>query len=173
MTRAAEGRTLVLVRHAEAAAAPPGGADRERELTEAGQLQAQALGRWLHDQGLGCDEVITSPATRAMQTVDEVACGGCSEAEVQVEQVLYQADADDVLRVLRESTVDADMVLLVGHAPTVPQVVSLLADGEGEDDAHEALSHGFPPGAAAVLRYQGQWSDLSYGSAVLETFRTP
>ena len=173
MTRAAESKTIVLVRHAEAAAAPPGGQDAERVLTEQGQERAEDFGRWLRAHGMGCDEVITSPAARARQTVEAIACGGRAEAEVQVERRLYEGEVDDVLQVLRESTPDAELVLVVGHAPTVPAAVSLLADGEGADAAHEALSLGFPPGAAAVLRYQGQWSDLSFGAASLEDFRTP
>lgn len=163
----------MLVRHAEAAEAPPGGADRDRPLTQSGQRSAEGLGRWLHDQGIGCDEVITSPAARTLATVEGLACGGCSEAEIQVEERLYAGTADDVLGVLREATSDADLVLLVGHAPSVPAVVSLLADGEGDDEAHERLSEGFAPGAAAVLTYQGHWSDLAPGVARLESFRSP
>lgn len=163
----------MLVRHAEAATAPPGGGDHDRELTETGQQDAETFGRWLHDQGMGCDEVITSSATRAVQTVEGLACGGCSEAEIQVERRLYNGAESDVLQVLREATVDADVVLVVGHAPSIPAAVSLLADGDGDDAAHEQLSHGFPPGTAAVLRYQGHWSDLDYGQATLVDLRTP
>lgn len=173
MTRAAEPRTIVLVRHAEAAVAPPGGGDHDRELTERGQDAAESFGRWLHDHGMGCDEVISSSASRAVQTVKGLACGGCSEAEVQIVPKLYNGAEADVLQALREATPDADVVLVVGHAPSIPAAVSLLADGEGNDAAHEQLSHGFPPGTAAVLTYQGHWSDLDYGQATLVDLRTP
>lgn len=173
MTRAAEPRTIVLVRHAEAVSSPPGEADHGRALTEQGQQAAEEFGRWLHDQGMGCDEVITSTALRARQTVEGLACGGCSEAEIQVEEKLYNGRESDVLQALREATSDADIVLVVGHAPSVPAAASLLADGEGDEAAHEQLCQGFPPGAAAVLRYQGHWSDLDFGQATLVGFRAP
>lgn len=173
MTTSAEDRTLILLRHAEP---EPGGAgqdDRERPLTELGREQAQEVGRWLREHGLGCDEVMCSPALRTRETMQEVAAAGCPEAEVQIEHRLYNADADDVLAVIRESTDDANVLLVVGHAPGLPTAVSLLADGEGDDEAHEQLSNGFPPGAAAVLRFSGHWQDLAYGAAVLDELRAP
>lgn len=167
MTCASEDRTLVLVRHAEAVGSGAGG-DADRALSDRGRDDAQALGRWLREQGLGCDEVLCSPALRTRETMEELAAAGCPEAEVQIEHRLYDGDSDDVLRVVQGATNDACVVLVVGHAPGTPSVVSLLADGEGDDDAHEGLTHGFPAGTAAVLRYQGHWSDLAYGSATLE-----
>lgn len=173
MTTAAEDRTLVLVRHAEAVAGTHGQHDQGRPLSDQGRDDARALGRWLREQGFGCDEVLCSPALRTRETMAGVAEAGCPEAEVQIEHRLYDGDSDDVLRVIRESTADANVVLVVAHSPGMPAAVSLLADGEGDDDAHEELSHGFPPGAAAVLSYRGHWSDLAYGSAVLDQFWNP
>lgn len=173
MTTSAEDRTLILLRHAEP---EPGGAgqdDPERPLTERGREQALEVGRWLRAKGLGCDEVVCSPAQRTRETMQEVAEAGCPEAEVQIEHRLYNADANEVLAVVRESISDANVLLVVGHAPGLPTVASLLADGEGAEEAHERLSEGYPPGAAAVLRFSGHWEDLAFGAAALEEFRVP
>lgn len=166
MTTAAEDRTLVLVRHAEATGG--GASDQERPLSARGRDDARELGLWLREHGLGCDEVLCSPALRTRQTMEEVGEAGCPEAEVQIEHRLYDGDAEDVLAVIREATPDASVVLVVGHAPGMPATVSMLADGDGDADAHEALTHGFAAGTAAVLRYRGHWSDLAYGTAELE-----
>ena len=173
MTMSAEDRTLILLRHAEPEPGRAGQDDRERPLTETGRAQAQEVGRWLREHGLGCDEVMCSPAARTRETMHEVAEAGCPEAEVQIEHRLYNAGAEEVLAVVRESTDDASVLLVVGHAPGLPAAASLLADGEGDDEAHELLSHGFPPGAAAVLRFSGHWEDLAFGAAVLDEFRVP
>lgn len=173
MTTSAEDRTLILLRHAETEPGRAGQDDRERPLTERGREDALEVGRWLREQGLGCDEVVCSPAQRARETMLEVAEAGCPETEVQIEHRLYNADAEDVLVVVRGSTNDASVVLLIGHAPGLPAAASLLADGEGRDEAHELLSRGFPPAALAILRFSGRWADLDFGAAVLDEFRLP
>ncbi|MEN3120864.1 MULTISPECIES: histidine phosphatase family protein [Janibacter] len=173
MTTSAEDRTLILLRHAEPEPGRAGQDDRERPLSEPGRAQAQEVGRWLRERGLGCDEVMCSPALRTRETMQEVAEAGCSEAEVRIEHRLYNADAEDVLSVVRESTDDASVLLVIGHAPGLPAAASLLADGEGRAHAHECLGQGFPPAAAAVLRFSGHWEDLAFGAAQLDDFRLP
>ena len=59
------------------------------------------------------------------------------------------------------------MVLVIGHNPTLPSTVSMLADGAGAEDAHEALTRGCPPATLAVLEYRGPWSVLGFGEAEL------
>lgn len=173
MTTSAEDRTLILLRHADPEPGRAGQDDRERALTDRGREDAQLVGRWLREHGLGCDEVMCSPALRTRETMHEVAEAGCPEAEILIEHRLYNADAEGVLAVVRESDNDASVLLVVGHAPGLPAAASLLADGEGKEEAHELLSEGFPPAAAAVLRFSGHWGDLTFGAAVLDDFRTP
>lgn len=173
MTTSAEDRTLVLLRHASAEAATAGQDDREHRLTDAGQDEAQAIGRWLVEQGIGCDAVVCSPAQRTRETMAEVAAAGCAEAEVEIEHRLYNASAEEVLAVVREADDDASVLLVVGHAPGLPAATSLLADGDGSAPAHDLLAEGFPPGAVAVLRYSGHWSDLAFDAATLDRFHVP
>ena len=63
MTTASEDRVLILVRHSEAESG--GNPDAERELTEGGWEDARDAGRWLHEYGVGVDEVLCSTAARA------------------------------------------------------------------------------------------------------------
>ncbi|NYF97252.1 SixA phosphatase family protein [Janibacter cremeus] len=173
MTTSAEDRTLVLLRHASAESASAGQDDRERSLTDAGREEAQDVGRWLVEQGIGCDEVMCSPAQRTRETMAEIAAGGCAEAEVEIEHRLYNAGAEEVLAVVREAREDASVLLVVGHAPGLPAAASLLADGDGSAPAHDLLAEGFPPGAVAVLRYCGPWTELAFDSATLDRFHVP
>jgi phosphohistidine phosphatase len=169
MTTAAEDRTLVLVRHAKAV---QGGydADHERELTPRGHRDAGEAGRWLHEQGIGVDEVLCSTATRTQQTCEGIWSAGCSEADIHHEHRIYNASADRLLEVVREADADANVVMMVGHAPGIPVLASLLADGEGSDRAHELMSQGFPTAGVAVLRFSGHWSGLAAGVAHLDRF---
>lgn len=172
MTRSAEDRTLVLVRHAKA---EQGGwdNDHERALTGRGRKDAVVAGRWLCEHDLGCDEVLCSTAVRARETADGIAEAGCCEADVQYDEAIYNASADRLLGILREADPEAQVLMMVGHAPGIPQLASLLADGEGHDDAHERMSEGWPTAGVAVLRYDGHWSDIGYGTAYLQAFGAP
>ena len=167
MTRAAEDRLLVLLRHAKA---EQGGYDNDhdRALTAKGRDDARAAGVWLREQGIGLDEVLCSTATRAQQTAEGVWEAGASEAEVHHDRRIYNASAETLLEVVREADEDADVVMVVGHAPGIPQLTSLLADGEGSREAHEALCQGFPTAGVAVLEYRGHWSELAFGDCSLQ-----
>lgn len=168
MTRAAKDRKIILLRHAFAG--DGSGADHERELTVHGHVQAAAVGRWLHEHAIGIDEVLCSTAIRARQTAEGVWEGGCPEADVRFDKRIYNAAPEQLLNVLREADEDANVVMLVGHAPGVPALASVLADGEGSAAAHGALAQGWPAGAVGVLTYQGAWGDLDAGTATLTKF---
>ncbi len=173
MTMSAEDRTLVLLRHAEAAPGRAGQDDRERPLTERGREDAQEVGRWLRELGLGCDEVMCSPALRTRETMEEIGHAGCPESEISIVHELYSAGPEGVRDIARSAAQDATIVAIIGHAPGLPTAASLLADGNGTEHAHEAFGHGFPPAAAAVLRFSGHWSELSFGACDLTDFWSP
>ncbi len=169
MTRAARDRTLVLLRHAKTEAEHPGG-DHERELTARGRRDATEAGRWMHEQGIGIDEVLCSTAERTRQTCEAIWASGCPETEVHHDRRVYNATAEAILDALHEADDDADVVMVVGHAPGIPALAELLADGEGSAEGHRAMAEGFPTCALAVLHYAGRWSDLAPGDASLERF---
>ncbi len=172
MTAAAEDRLLVLLRHG-AAEQDAGRSDADRVLTELGHEQAAEVGHWFAAHGLGADLVLCSPATRARQTCEDLAVAGCPEARIHHDRRLYNASPEVILEVVREADVDASVVLVVGHAPGLPVLTSMLADGEGSERAHELLGHGFPSGSFAVLSYAGHWSALAPADARLERFVVP
>ncbi len=71
---------------------------------------------------------------------------------------------------LREADEEASVVMVIGHAPGIPALTSLLADGEGSRQAHDALAAGFPTAGMAMLSFAGHWCDLGPGTARLDRF---
>jgi len=165
MTLAGDDKVLILLRHAKAEQAP-GKPDRDRELTPRGRRDAAAAGRWLHDNGFGPELVLCSPAVRTRQTWEAAADGGACGEEVDYDRRLYSGGVDGVLEVVRESG-EAQVVLVVGHNPTMAAVASGLSEGDGSTAAHEVLAAGFPTSSVAVLGYSGKWHDLAFGTASL------
>jgi len=137
-------RYLWVVRHGKAASdAPWGGTDRERPLTARGRRDAAALGRRLTEEppildleGVPApDMAICSAAVRTRQTADLIVKATGDRLPLDSYRSLYEADTDVVLQYLREIDEGVISLLLVGHNPTMFDLVwELLGDsGEGAE----------------------------------------
>ncbi len=164
-------RTLILLRHGQAAESMPGGRDIDRKLTALGEQQARAVGKFLRDQGIEVDAVLCSAAVRARQTLDQLALP-VDPGRVEISESCYNAGVDTLLDALRARPTDCMVALLVGHAPGVPGVIFELADREASDPAAlTAVERRFPAAAVARLEFGGAWADLA--EAVLVGTRFP
>lgn len=158
---------LILFRHAKAEQSP-GMADQDRELTARGRRDARAAGAWLHEHELGPELVLCSTATRTRQTWEAAVAGGACGETVEYLNGVYSGGPDGVLQALRDAGGVAQVVMVVGHNPTMAALASRLSEGDGSGPAHEVLASGFPTSSVAVLRYAGPWESLDYGTAMLE-----
>ena len=166
---AAAGRILYVVRHAQAEAAAAGQLDRHRPLTAHGRGQAAALaaavaGGQLAGRPVPVPQlVLASAAVRAEQTARPLA--EATGAELWVEPGLYRAGVDDVVELVRLVGAEPAVVAVVGHNPTVEQLVVELA---GLAAARQALLGGLGTAAVVVLALPvGSWSQLAPGEAQL------
>ena len=169
MTRASEDKTLILVRHAKAEQVP-GKPDHDRSLSATGRRDATAAGQWLTQQGIVPELVICSTSFRTRETWSAIAAGGCHSEFVEFRRRLYEGGTRGVLETVREDAAEVDTVVVVGHSPSIPDLVGALCDGSGSTQAHQALAEGYPTCGVAILRYAGDWEDLAPGEASLERF---
>jgi phosphohistidine phosphatase len=102
--------------------------DFNRPLNTRGERNAGEMARWLADQDLEPDRVLSSPAVRARTTVMEVvsACG-LDQASVELDAELYLADAWTWLATLQEQ--DCQRLLICGHNPGLDALVDHLSGG--------------------------------------------
>src|SRR5260221_8941332 len=134
--------TLVLVRHAKAAA--EGRTDAERPLAERGRHEAPAIGAWLAGYGVVPDRVVVSPAMRARQTWDLASSALGSDLAPVADARVYGNTVDDLLAVVRATPADVDTLVLVGHSPSIPELATVLDDSAGPADARETLALKYP-----------------------------
>ncbi|QGN57884.1 histidine phosphatase family protein [Nostocoides sp. HKS02] len=167
MTLASDDKVLILFRHAKAEQVA-GKPDHERELTGRGIRDAEVAGQWLHEHALGAELVLCSPSARTRQTWSAAEKGGACGENIEYPPELYSGGERGVLDCVRESAGEAQVVLVVGHNPTMAMLASGLTEGDGSSQAHECLAAGFPTSSLAVLRYSGPWQRLDYGMARLE-----
>jgi phosphohistidine phosphatase len=161
-----QSRRLTLVRHAQAQQAAP--TDGERALTAAGQQAAAELGATLDAAGGRPDHALVSSALRARQTWEAMAAAAGWSDQPDLSQALYSAEPESALDLVREVSGAPTSVLVVGHNPTMASLAQTLDDGRGDDVALTGLlTAGFPPCAAAVFEYDGEWADLAWGGARL------
>jgi phosphohistidine phosphatase len=166
---------LVLFRHAKSAY-PSGVPDHERPLAGKGRRNAQAAGRWFVSEGPRLGLALCSDAVRARHTwevVHSVLVKAKLDVPVRIEPLLYGADPEELVDLVRSLLPDLSNVVVIGHEPTMSATALILAGNGSDPNALAQVERKFPTGAIAVLRLAGSWSDLGPGSARLETFARP
>jgi phosphohistidine phosphatase len=156
-------KTLVVIRHAKAEQSGP--SDFDRQLTDRGTVDATEAGQWLATRGVEPDQALVSAAVRAQQTWEAVNEGGGWDLEGTPDEALYDAGTETALDLIRETDDVIRTLVVVGHNPTVASLATLLDDGEGDEEASNEVTLGFPTSALAVFSYDGDWSDLDEASA--------
>jgi len=165
-------RTLVLARHAKAKS--HASSDAARELSARGHADAAAMGRWLSESGQSFDAVVCSASVRTRETWRDIESAGVSGGDVTFDERVYSADQNELLHVLAEVPDSVTSVLVIGHAPTIPELTDALADRETSDpDALAALRSNFPTACLAVLTVNQPWASLTSGGAKLTDVIAP
>ncbi|MQA83102.1 MAG: histidine phosphatase family protein [Streptosporangiales bacterium] len=164
------GRRLLVLRHAKAESGL-GLADVERPLAKRGKKDASAAGRWLRAAGMPIGLVVCSPALRARQTWAAAAAelaesGAGGDVPVRYDDRLYRNTVESLGEVVRETDDEVDSLLLVGHNPSVQQLVAtLIADADPVE--------GFPTCALALVEFTEPWAALAEDAGRLAQFWTP
>jgi phosphohistidine phosphatase len=165
VTAATPTKSLTVIRHSKAQR--EAATDHARPLAPRGLRDAQAAGQWLASRFTRPVVGLVSTAVRTRQTWEAVEAP--LDAETRALDGLYSAGVDEVIETLHLlDEADAD-VILVGHNPTMEQLVSELSDGASP--AHAAMTdRGFPTSAIAVLRHDGSWPDLTTKTCPMTDF---
>jgi phosphohistidine phosphatase len=161
-------RRLLVMRHAKTEAVAA--SDHARRLTERGRRDATAAGRWARSVHLLPEYAVVSDATRTRETWSLFALSAGLELEAHLEPSLYAAGPEGSLAVLRTIPAEVSTGMVVGHNPTVAQLVHLLDDGTADPDAFRQLGAGFVPGSVAVLELTDGWSGLGVATARIVRF---
>jgi phosphohistidine phosphatase len=172
MKPAAAVHRLMLLRHAKALKSEPGERDFDRRLAERGMTDSEKLGAFLTRHRLVPEHVVVSPAARASETWARAAIT-CPEAPTPMfEPRLYDAKAETILDVVRESG-DAGLVMIVGHNPGLHELALLLI-ATGDVEIRERLQENLPTAGLIVIDFAVKsWDKLHPRSGRLELFVEP
>lgn len=159
-------RVLVLVRHAKAEAHTGPSSDHGRGLAPRERKDAKDLGALLSAAGLEPDVAYVSDAVRTGQTW-ELASGDWDVPVVHRRGELYNTTVATLVALLNGTEPGATQVMVVGHEPTMSAAASFLAGNGSSREALQRVALGLPTGMAAVLEFDGEWSELGHESARL------
>lgn len=125
-------KQLLLLRHAEAEAAPPGAKDFDRTLTERGRLEAAEAAAAIAAASITIDEILLSPSRRTRETADVVMHRLGLQTQARIIAPLYLAAADTMLETVRDCRHSSGTVLLIAHNPGISELAHLLSGGAEE-----------------------------------------
>jgi phosphohistidine phosphatase len=166
-------RRLMLLRHAKSDWSAPGMRDQDRLLSARGREAAPKMGRYMARHGLVPDLIIASPAMRVTETLALVLPAFAKQPKATPDSRIYETDAEELLRVVKEVPRAVHSLLLVGHNPSLADLASLLT-ASGDVDTRQRLIEKFPTAALAVFDFAlDDWSRIHPRSGRLDRFVLP
>jgi phosphohistidine phosphatase len=163
---------LLLFRHAKTAR-ESGGGDHDRPLTKRGEEDSKRIGRYLSDEQLLADLVVASDSRRTRQTLDLALKAAHQHPQTRLDRAVYLAESHTLLGVIRRTPAEARTLMLIGHAPGMADLATLLT-GFGDRYAFARMNTKFPTSGLAVLDFPVErWDEVKERSGRLDRFVTP
>ncbi|KOF22904.1 phosphohistidine phosphatase [Ensifer adhaerens] len=138
---------LFLLRHARSGWALPGQRDFDRALDDTGYAEAELIAQMAADRGIRPELILCSTAVRCRQTAEPFFRTVGEDLEIRYVDALYTGPASiytDIIDAHRHLS----SLMIVGHNPMIDELFHRFA---GNEAAADALSHGYPPAALAIL----------------------
>jgi len=118
-------RTLIMIRHAKSSWDYPHLQDFERPIIESGIKRTEKLIKFLKKEDLTIDLIVSSHATRALETAHLIANGMHYPTEsIYIKPDIYIANEESLRQIVYALPDDVENILMVGHNPTFTQFVN-------------------------------------------------
>lgn len=125
---------LTLIRHAKSSWKDTTLDDFDRPLNRRGLKNAPMMGKVIRKLGLTFDQIISSPAQRAISTARRIAAElDYPEPDIRTLKILYMANVDDMLECVHAFAPQHKSIALVTHNPGITEFCNFLC-GENIDN---------------------------------------
>ena len=120
-------KKLYLIRHAKSSWKSDAPNDFERPLAKRGKREAPLMAKVLEAKGVFPDMILSSLAKRAKKTAKIFAERlGYPTSGISYRPEIYEAMADDLLRLIKSTDDRIDRLFLVGHNPGLTELANQL-----------------------------------------------
>ena len=165
-------RRIILFRHAKSDW-PEQVDDHDRPLAERGRLASPRMGKYMAEENLRPDLVVTSSARRARETWELARSAFMHDIPEKIEPRIYDAAASAIFEIIKQTPPDVRVLLLVGHNPGLHELALRLI-GEARPADMSRLQHKYPTAGLAVIDFDiAAWTELREHLGQLERFETP
>jgi phosphohistidine phosphatase len=117
---------LLIMRHAKSDKSDYSLDDFDRPLNKHGEKQPAKIARQLNELNLEIDLALVSPSLRTSQSFELLVEYLPNPPSPILDQRLYNAQVEEVLEVVQEYQSGSGHILVVGHNPSLSQLVSIL-----------------------------------------------
>ncbi len=155
-------RTLILLRHAKSDWSGDE-VDPLRPLAKRGRRQAPEAGRWIAGNIDRVDLVVVSTAERARETWLLASREFALPPGVRFDDRVYASSGNALLGLVQELPDDLHTVVLVGHNPSLENLVATLTGREVS----------MPTSCVAVIAVPGGWSRAGATTSELRVYGRP
>ena len=157
-------KSLTLLRHAKSSWDDPTARDFDRALNQRGVKGARLIGRYMGREGLRYDHVVSSPAVRCTETLDQLWDGYGEHLHPTWDRRIYLASCVTLLDVVNEAPDTAARVLMCGHNPGFEDLALLLTP-DAPDPLRDQIEEKFPTAALVEIEFDiDRWADVERGS---------
>jgi phosphohistidine phosphatase len=158
-------KTLYLVRHAKSSWQNTTLSDEQRPLNKRGLRNAPEMGLRLNADNTNIDQIISSPANRAINTAKLLASGiGYDIKRIEQDDQLYFGGTSTILNLIHETGSDINSLMLVGHNPDMTMLLNRICGYQVDN---------MPTCAIAIVHLDCEWPEVNDDSGELHNFDFP
>ncbi|MDN5129533.1 SixA phosphatase family protein [Aliarcobacter butzleri] len=158
-------KKLVLIRHAKSDWSNPFLDDFLRPLNKKGKKNAPLMAKLLKEKNIRPDFIISSPSIRTKQTLEYFIKELNYNDEVKLEESIYEAPYENLLKVIKDIPNIHKIVFLIGHNPGLCDLTNFLVDKNFENIPTCSI--------VEIDFYVKNWKDISKENSSLISFEYP
>ncbi len=137
--------------------------DFDRPLKKRGKHDLLCLAKWMSNNNLIPDYILSSPANRALSTANIIHGEVANSLLIAIDKRLYQEGVERIKGVLAECPMQVKKLLLVGHNPELEHVLINFVGAGNLPDTNKLL----PTSTLVRLKMPEDWFSLESGCASL------
>ena len=124
---------LYIMRHAKSDWSGPQTSDFERPINGRGRRNSVRVGQWMSDNNYIPQKIISSPATRAKETIELVIeqITKFNREDLIFQDDLYLAGFTQLIEIINTHQNDTQSLMLIGHNPGIENLVNYLCSQSG------------------------------------------